>query len=208
MVGVIFTVADVATAAQKSYDKRSYKPIAAETVRQVGGWAGAVGGAKIGFLVGAALGVETGPGVFVTGAIGSIIFGAAGYFGANWVAGWIDEDSVSVTALRAAQSMIPDRINLFGDKTYLDRCLKECLEARHIQLLIPKKKPKGGELSKSEKHYNKLVSKIRQPIESFFKWLIDKTDIQRANQVRSTDGLLLHCLGKLSFALLLLTFYY
>jgi hypothetical protein len=54
----------------------------------------------------------------------------------------------------------------------------------------------------------KLIFKIRQPIKSFFKWLIDKTDIQRAIQVRSTDGLLIHCLGKLSFALFLLNFYY
>jgi hypothetical protein len=53
-----------------------------------------------------------------------------------------------------------------------------------------------------------LVFRIRQPIESFFKWLIDKTDIQRAGTVGSTDGLLVHCLGKLSFALLLLNFYY
>ncbi len=37
---------------------------------------------------------------------------------------------------------------------------------------------------------------------------IDKTDIQRASQVRSTEGLIIHCLGKLTFALLLLNFYY
>ncbi len=48
----------------------------------------------------------------------------------------------------------------------------------------------------------------RQPVENFFKWLIDKTDIQRASQVRSTDGLITHCLGKLTFALFLLNFYY
>ena len=121
---------------------------------------------------------------------------------------WIERGNThDLTALRAAQSAIPDRINLFGDKAYADRRFKEFLRARQIRLLTPKKKPKGGELSKSEKHYNKLISKTRQPIESFFKWLIDKTDIQRASQIRSTDGLLVHCLGKLSFALLLLNFY-
>ena len=111
-----------------------------------------------------------------------------------------------LTALRH-KSNIPDSINLFGDKAYADRRFKDVLRERQIQLLTPIKKPKGGELSSQQKHYNKLISKIRQPIESFFKWLIDKTDIQRASQVRSTDGLLVHCLGKLSFALLLLNFY-
>ena len=95
VVGVVFTAVDVARAAQRSYDKRSYKPLAAEAVRQVGGWSGALAGAEVGFLAGAALGIESGPGLFVTGAIGSIIFGAAGYFGADWIADWIDDDSVA-----------------------------------------------------------------------------------------------------------------
>lgn len=121
---------------------------------------------------------------------------------------WIERGNThDLTALRSAQSQIPEQINLFGDKAYGDRRFKDFLRVRRIHLLTPLKKPKNGELSKTEKHYNKLVSKIRQPIESFFKWLIDKTDIQRASQIRSTDGLLVHCLGKLSFALLLLNFY-
>jgi hypothetical protein len=74
-------------------------------------------------------------------------------------------------------------------------------------LYVPKKKPKGGELNMTEKAFNRLISKVRQPIESFFKWLNDKTQIQRAGTVRSTDGLMLHCFGKLTFALLLLVFY-
>lgn len=93
VVGVVFTVADVASASQRSYTQRSFKPIAAETVRQIGGWGGAIAGGKIGFVVGAALGIETGPGLIVTGAIGAIIFGAAGYFGADWIAGFIDDTS-------------------------------------------------------------------------------------------------------------------
>jgi len=72
----------------------------------------------------------------------------------------------------------------------------------------PIKKPPKAELSAEQKRYNKTVSKIRQPIESFFKWLIDKTAIQRASQVRSTEGLIIHCLGKMTFALFLLNFYY
>ena len=120
---------------------------------------------------------------------------------------WMERANThDLTALRN-QSNIPDSINLFGDKAYADRRFKEVLRTHHIQLMTPIKKPKGRQLSRMQKHYNKLVSKIRQPIESFFKWLIDKTDIQRASAVRSTSGLMVHCLGKLSFALLLLNFY-
>jgi LysM repeat protein len=86
VVGVVFTVADLGIATKKSIDQNSFKPIGAETVRQVGGWGGALAGAKIGAIGGAAVGIETGPGAIVTGAIGAIIFGAAGYFGADWVA--------------------------------------------------------------------------------------------------------------------------
>ncbi len=121
---------------------------------------------------------------------------------------WLERAGThDLTALRT-QSAIPHHINLFGDKAYASRPFKQLLrETRQVNLLTPIKKPKGGELSPNQKHYNKLVSRIRQPIESFFKWLIDKTDIQRASTVRSAEGLLVHCLGKLSFALLLLNFY-
>ena len=55
---------------------------------------------------------------------------------------------------------------------------------------------------------NRLVSKFRQPIESLFNWIIEKTNIQRASKVRSTSALLIHCWGKLAFAFFLLVFYY
>ncbi|MDR3133452.1 MAG: transposase [Prevotellaceae bacterium] len=54
------------------------------------------------------------------------------------------------------------------------------------------------------KAYNDLfsaaVSRVRQPIESFFNWLIEKTTIQRASKVRSTAGLLVHLMGKITIA--------
>ncbi len=122
---------------------------------------------------------------------------------------WLKEGNVhDLTASREITNELPEGINLFGDKAYADKDFKEELRDRQIQLFTPIKKPKKEELSKVQRKYNKMVSKIRQPIESFFKWLIDKTDIQRASKVRSTEGLLIHCLGKLTFALLLLNFYY
>jgi hypothetical protein len=122
---------------------------------------------------------------------------------------WLKEGNVhDLTALREITDQLPACINLFGDKAYADTDFKQDLQTQGINLLTPLKKPKKKELSKSQKQFNKTVSKMRQPIECFFKWLIDKTDIQKASQVRSTDGLLIHCLGKLTFALFLLNFYY
>jgi LysM repeat protein/outer membrane lipoprotein SlyB len=93
VVGIVLTVKDVADATQRSVNRNSYKPLAAETVRQVGGWGGAIAGGKIGFWVGAAFGIETGPGAIITGAIGAIVFGAIGYFAADKLASWIEDDS-------------------------------------------------------------------------------------------------------------------
>lgn len=94
VVGVVFTAVDMGYAAQRSYNTGSYRPLAAETIRQVGGWGGAIAGAKLGGVIGAALGVETGPGLFVTGLIGAVIGGVAGYYGASWVADQIDDNSI------------------------------------------------------------------------------------------------------------------
>lgn len=54
--------------------------------------------------------------------------------------------------------------------------------------------------------FSKAVSTIRQPIEAFFQWLIEKTDFQRASKVRSTNGLLVHVFGKLAAAFIYLIF--
>ena len=86
VIGIVFTAVDLGLAADRSVRQSSFKPIGAEVVRQVGGWGGAFAGGKIGFGVGALFGIETGPGALVTGAVGAVIFGAAGYFGADWVA--------------------------------------------------------------------------------------------------------------------------
>jgi hypothetical protein len=122
---------------------------------------------------------------------------------------WIKEGNIhDLTALKEIKDELPNGINLFGDKAYADEQFKAELEEQRIRLFTPIKKPKKAELSAEQKRYNKTVSKIRQPIEGFFKWLIDKTDIQNASQIRSTEGLIIHCLGKLTFALFLLNFYY
>ena len=49
-----------------------------------------------------------------------------------------------------------------------------------------------------------FISSTRQPIESLFNWIHDKTNIQSASKVRSLKGLLLHIFGRLAASLILL----
>jgi LysM repeat protein len=89
-VGVVITAYDLEQAGQRSYQQHSIKPLATETVRQVGGWSGAWAGMEIGGGLGAAAGIEMGPGALVTGLVGSLIGGYAGFTGADWAARWIE----------------------------------------------------------------------------------------------------------------------
>jgi len=78
----------------------------------------------------------------------------------------------------------------------------------HSEMLTPVKAVKGmPEVLRcfdkaADDLYSRAVSVIRQPIESLFNWLIEKTDIQRASKVRSTKGLLVHVFGKIAAAFL------
>ncbi|NOU18590.1 MAG: transposase [Bacteroidales bacterium] len=54
--------------------------------------------------------------------------------------------------------------------------------------------------------FSTAVSRVRQPIESFFNWLEEKTGIQRASKVRSANGLLVHVFGRLAVAFMYLFF--
>jgi hypothetical protein len=119
---------------------------------------------------------------------------------------WLREGSChDLQSVREQAISLPGS-TLIGDKAFPDPTFQQMLEEQQTTLYAPRKKPKGKELSKTEKYYNRMVSKLRQPIESFFKWLIDKTDIQRAGRVRSTEGLMIHCWGKLTVAAYLLVF--
>ena len=94
--------------------------------------------------------------------------------------------------------------HLFADKAYSDHELKLYLQTKGVTLLTPPKKKKNDLPQFYEPLWSKFVSSFRQPIESFFKWLNDKTEYQNASRVRSKKGLLVHCYGKLAFACLLL----
>lgn len=98
--------------------------------------------------------------------------------------------------------------HLFGDLAYPTPVIITHLKEQGSQLIAPRKKPKGAELTDDENYYNRLVRKFRQPIESLFNWINEKTGIQRASKVRSTNALMTHCWGKLAVAYFLLVFNY
>ena len=107
---------------------------------------------------------------------------------------------------------IKDR-TFFGDKTYQDKLFFDKLRTEmNSEMLTPIKLVKGEaeNLRQFDREandlYSRAVSKIRQPIESLFNWLIEKTDIQRASKVRSTNGLLIHLFGKIAAVFLYLLF--
>lgn len=72
-------------------------------------------------------------------------------------------------------------------------------------MLTPLKKAKGQPyLDAADQWLSIAVSRVRQPIESLFNWLEEKTGIQRASKVRSYRGLLVHVFGRLAAAMWLM----
>jgi hypothetical protein len=117
-----------------------------------------------------------------------------------------------LNVFKNAWSGIANR-HFFGDKIYSDKDFFHKLkDEKNSTMYTPVKAVKGQ--SDWEKKfdraandlYSRAVSAVRQPIESFFNWLIEKTDFQRASKVRSTKGLLVHVFGKLAAAFIPLIF--
>jgi len=101
----------------------------------------------------------------------------------------------------------------FGDKIYIDlNFFQNMYKNNNSIMLTPVKATKGmPEVVKQRNKaaddlFSTAVSKVRQPIEALFNWLIEKTDIQRASKVRSTKGLLVHVFGRIAAAYIFLAF--
>jgi len=101
----------------------------------------------------------------------------------------------------------------FGDKIYNSTSFFTNMKDKfNSEMLTPVKAIKGmpDVLRKFDRAandlYSRAVSKIRQPIEALFSWIIEKSDIQKASKVRSTKGLNLHVYGRLAAAFITLIF--
>lgn len=112
-----------------------------------------------------------------------------------------------LSALRELAPRLPPDCGLFADKAYCDTETNDFFKERGSFLMAVRKRRRNETEKDVPTLYNRFVSATRQPIESLFGWIIQKTDLQNASHVRSSRGLKAHCYGKLAVACLLLTFY-
>jgi len=124
--------------------------------------------------------------------------------------------AASENDLTAFKELYGDQIYnrvIFGDRIFSDKPYFDSkADQQNIEMLAPIKLNKGETdcIRQREKAYRdlygKAVSTIRQPVESFFNWLNEKTKIQEAQKVRSTNGLAVHVFGKMAAAFIYLIF--
>lgn len=118
--------------------------------------------------------------------------------------------SAAENDLEAVRQILPKIAarDIFADKAYADKGLSEALKDLDSRIYTPVKLVKGD--TEHTRHFKKAadklfstaVSTVRQPIEGWFNWLVEKTNIQKASKVRATKGLLLHAFGGIASALL------
>lgn len=90
---------------------------------------------------------------------------------------------------------------------YADKAYEYLTRDTDLPLIVvtPVKKDKGQEhLDAADKLFSRAVSRMRQPVESLFNWIQEKTGIQWASKVRSSQGLRVHVFGRLAAAMYLL----
>ena len=118
--------------------------------------------------------------------------------------------SAAESDLEAVRHLLPTLAQraVFSDKAYCDKGLDDALAEVGSCILTPVKLVKGETQERrqfkkaADDLFSTAVSTIRQPIEGWFNWLIDKTNVQKASKVRSTKGLILHVFGAVAAALL------
>jgi len=104
--------------------------------------------------------------------------------------------------------IVLENIDLYGDKAYIDNDFQlELFENKNINVITPIKKKKGqSHFMLFQQAYNSIHSSIRQPIDTLFGWINDKTNIENASKVRSVNGLFLFVNIKMVAALIMLIF--
>jgi hypothetical protein len=124
-------------------------------------------------------------------------------------------DFVSITPasendLTALRPILPNLEGkaIFADKAYADIPLnQELLTQQDTYIYTPVKLVKGQ--TQIERQFKKAadglfstaVSRVRQPVESLFNWINEKTGLQNASKIRAINALMLHIFGALATAL-------
>lgn len=116
-------------------------------------------------------------------------------------AGLTDASTHDAPAFEQVMYHLPYR-EIYADKAYEHFARYPDLP---FTLLTPVKKKKGQTLhDAADDLLSHTVSSVRQPIESLFNWIEQKTGIECASKVRSSNGLLVHVFGRLAAAMFLL----
>lgn len=115
--------------------------------------------------------------------------------------GITDAGTADIKVLDCIKAHFPHGSRIFADKAY-QRGNQPVLYHGHCTIYTPVKKEKGKDrLDLADRLLSKAISSVRQPIESFFSWIEEKTKLQVASKVRSFEGLMVHIFGKISAAL-------
>lgn len=109
---------------------------------------------------------------------------------------------------KAFEQIIPflpkNMLECYADKAYQIQD-EPIHQEQSVTLLTPVKKEKGQEfLATVDQWLSTAISQMRQPIESFFNWVNEKTGIQIASKVRSYKGLMVHVFGRLAAAIFIM----
>lgn len=94
-----------------------------------------------------------------------------------------------LATLQELSPRLPQAVALFADKAYFHRATETDCTDQGWFLLAAYKRHRHQAAADVPTYYNRFVSAIRQPLESLFNWLIQKTDLQNASPVRSSQGL-------------------
>jgi len=110
---------------------------------------------------------------------------------------------------KISEEMLSDvlGIDVFADKAYINAAWQANLQTeQQINVFTPVKLAKGqSQLDCADSLFSTAVSKVRQPIESFFNWLHELTQIQAASKVRSANGLISFIFSRIALACLVIS---
>lgn len=121
---------------------------------------------------------------------------------------WISRASQSdLTEAKQRTAELPAG-ELYADKAYQDQGWKaELAQHQQLALYTPVRRVRGAPPQDSaDRLLGTAISRVRQPIESFFAWLDRQTHVEDASRVRSTAGLWVHLFGRLAAALIMMLF--
>ena len=110
--------------------------------------------------------------------------------------------------LKIAEQMLFDvyNIDFFGDKAFRSKEWEaHILEHNGIRIFTPIKLEKGQKrLDSADNLLSTAISRVRQPIESFFNWIQEKTQLECASKVRGTAGLMSFVFSRIAVACLMI----